>query len=216
MLVAHNQKVKYDDKKIILQIDNVDEYNKIGQTEGSKKDNLGHEYVTRKKEAQKANSNLKVKIDKQKLVKKKTITIPETEKDRKYLAIIESKKEIFDQINSRRGYVRLFQHHYLPDPGVYEATINDIHFINNMNKKLASSLKLKVIAFEKILELWEENCVKEAEIDYKNAVRTIRESEESELKSKAALSEENLRKVYKVNFSDFLINFLKIEKMTEI
>lgn len=198
--MAHNQKIKYDDKKVILQITDIDEYNKIGQQDGNKKDNLGHEYVTRKKEAQKANLNSKVKIDKKKLVKKKEVVIPKTKKDKKYLDIIASKKEIFGRVKSRRGFLRIFEHQYLPDPEIYEATYDDIQFLKNMNKNSASSLVLKLSAFEKIIQLWEENCRKEVELEKISAFAHIRHSGDSDLKSKAALNEDNLNKVFEVGY----------------
>jgi hypothetical protein len=94
--VSVNLKVKYDVKKLVKQISNVEEYNSIGIQEGVIPQGTKHEYTTRKKEAQKTNNSQKVKINKKELVKKKKILIPETEQDKRYKEILESKRKLYE------------------------------------------------------------------------------------------------------------------------
>ena len=94
--MSHHHKVKYDIKKFIKQISSVEEYNTIGVQDGKSNTGINHEYTTRGKEAQKANNSQKVKINKKDLVKRKKILIPETEKDKRYKEILESKKKLYE------------------------------------------------------------------------------------------------------------------------
>ena len=204
MVVSQNQKMKYDNKRVIKQITDVDEYNLIGNTDGGKKDTLTHEYVTRKKEAQKANSSNKVKINKKDLVKKKKIVIPDTEKDKLYLEIIASKRLLFEGIQAKRGYIRLFETHNLPNPWVYEATVHDMAFLKTLNKKSSQSLTLKVEEFEKMIEILEKVTAGDDEVGILKAVQEVKNNV---LTSKASQNDGNIQQVYQVSFLTFFCFF---------
>lgn len=99
-LVSGVPKIKYELTKVIKQVQNVDEYNSVGIQEGANSAAAKqHEYTTRKKVTAIEDSSQKVKINKKDPVSKKTIIIPQTEIDKRYKEILESKKKILQSLN---------------------------------------------------------------------------------------------------------------------
>lgn len=93
-------KKQYDPTKPIKQVSNVDEYNQIGIQEAvNPAEKKQHDYSTRKNVVQKDENPKVGKIDKKNPVEKKTIIIPQTEIDKRYRDILESKKKILQTIS---------------------------------------------------------------------------------------------------------------------
>jgi len=174
---------------------NVDEYNNIGADLNGSKDQMSHDYITRKKEAEKAQIEESIKIDKKEITKKKKIITPETATNKKYFDMIANKKQILANLLKTRGYARTFLENLLPNQMKYECVEEDLLFIKETNKKSGGTPQLKVRNFERYIEILEEtNGSKEGLIAPEIGLKALKER--LDVKSSAWLIESNFNSLY--------------------
>ena len=149
------RKLKYDDSKIIEQINTLAEYNALGVEDGENGNGPGAVYNTRRNDANRGTPAQNVKIDEHKLANKKTIAVPEIANDDTYYSLIKNKREWVEQLWKVRGYKRVFIEDMLPNPDQYDVTDRDLEFLENLNKKHLANQQVKPEDFQRIVEILE-------------------------------------------------------------
>lgn len=61
-------------------------------------------------------------------------------------------------------YIKINKNQHLPSSDIYEADDEDLKFIEAFNRKQASALRLAHNTFEKIMEICEQNSLKEVPV----------------------------------------------------
>ena len=202
LVATQTQKQKYDTSKVLNLISTVDHYNDIGIKDNESGEKMPNGYKTRQTGAQTQEKQENVAIDKVDPMQKKKIVVPdykntgivEAQLSDHTKAINEKKVKTWEDIESKKGYIRIFRDNTLPKPDSYEAGKDDLKFLEELNPTGQGHKDQRVRdEFATIIIIWEEETGKEDLII-------------SEEKSKflvanfAKLLSGNLPEIYAVNF----------------
>lgn len=141
LVATQTQKQKYDTSKVLNLISTVDHYNDIGIKDNESGEKMPNGYKTRQTGAQTQEKQENVAIDKVDPMQKKKIVVPdykntgivEAQLSEHTKAINEKKVKTWEDIESKKGYIRIFRDNTLPKPDSYEAGKDDLKFLEELN-----------------------------------------------------------------------------------